>query len=251
MDESELDQKVQEHFRQIAENATKLAQPFVIGIYAPRFGHKGGVDQVGTGFLLRHAGRTVFVTAKHVLYGHSFDENPGDKLIIAQGALTPIGDLGIGEVCKANDHDLACMIVDDLKDASAVSMDQLAGGDHQAREVTIYGYLAKGLRIDKPNGVLMPDARCYTCTAKDQGQGFIGMKFSWRKFRESNTGEVVKAARPEGLSGGPMLDGDVLAAGELKLLGVFTDYKQSSGYAFGESIDKVKAMVAWIAEKSM
>ncbi len=246
MDESDIDQKVQKHFQRIGDYATKLVEPFVIGIYAPRAEPKRGVGQVGTGFLVRHQKGTILVTAKHVLYGHYYDENPGDKLIIAAGGLTPLGDIGIGEVCKADDHDLACMILNELADAPAVEPAQIAGGDHQAREVTIYGYRANGLKIDRPNGALRPEPRCYTSLPKDHGDGYVGLRIPKSQFRNTASGMTVMAARPEGLSGGPMLDGDALADGAVRIVGVFTDYKQGRGYGFGESADKVRAMLSWL-----
>jgi hypothetical protein len=67
MTESDIDQQVQEHFQRIAANATALVEPFMVGIYALRAPPRQGVEQVGTGFLIRHDGRTVLVTAKHTL----------------------------------------------------------------------------------------------------------------------------------------------------------------------------------------
>lgn len=249
MDEEDIDKQVQEHFQLIAENAKTLVEPCITGIYRVRTEPKEHVEQVGTAILVRHETKTVLVTAKHVLYGHNYDEEAGDKRIFARGTLTHIGDLGTGEVLRAKDYDLACMIVNELADQPAFKSSQLIGGDQQPREVTIVGYRAGGLRIDKPGGVLMPDARAYTCSSKEQGTGFIGMKFSWRKFKNSEDGQKVNAARPEGLSGGPMLDGDALAAGQARVFGIFTNFKQPAGYAFGESIDKVKAMIAKLTQK--
>ena len=48
-----------------------------------------------------------------------------------------------------------------------------------------------------------------------------------------------------------MLDGDALAAGEVRVLGVFTTFRQQSGLAFGESIDKAKEMLAGIAKNTL
>jgi len=36
-----------------------------------------------------------------------------------------------------------------------------------------------------------------------------------------------------------MLDGDKLAEGKISIIGVFTDYRQGRGMAFGESSTKV------------
>ena len=52
MNESEINDDVKEHFRKIAENASKFVEPFVIGIYTDRTDPKLKVKHVGTGFLV-------------------------------------------------------------------------------------------------------------------------------------------------------------------------------------------------------
>jgi hypothetical protein len=69
--------------------------------------------------------------------------------------------------------------------------------------------------------------------------GYIAMRYQKSKWTNAKTGKLVQAPRPEGMSGAPMLDSQMLGAGKVLIVGVFTDYVQEKALGFGESTLKV------------
>jgi hypothetical protein len=234
---------VAEYFKQIKANGLALAQPHLIAIYQEGTGPKVKTMQIGTGFIIDHRGRSILITARHALYGHNGDENPGDKEIVVAGSLKMIGHLSSHEVVRAQDHDLVAMYVREFSKEQCFPSSYLCSGDATLRVVTIQGFLARDFRRDARTGILRPAPRIYTNSRKDCGSGYVGLSYPKNRNRSTDSGNKVIAPRPSGMSGGPMLDGDKLAKGHISIVGVFTDYWRERGMAFGESSAKVLGLL--------
>jgi hypothetical protein len=85
-----------EYFNKIKDNTIALVQPYLAAIYENTDpGDK--IDQVGSGFFAAYENCPILITAKHVLYGHSGNEDPSEKLIFVAGKLEKIGDISSKE----------------------------------------------------------------------------------------------------------------------------------------------------------
>jgi len=235
--------RVAEYFKQIKANGLALVQPHLVAIYQEATGPKAKTKQIGTGFIIDHRGCSVLISAKHALYGHNGDENPGEKEIFVAGSLKMIGRLSSHEVVRAEDHDLVAMYVREFSQEQCLPSSYLSSVDATLRVVTIQGFLARDFRRDARTGILRPAPRIYTNSRKDCGSGYVGLSYPKSRNRSTDSGEKVIAPRPSGMSGGPILDGDKLAKGQISIVGVFTDYCRERGMAFGESSSKVLALL--------
>jgi hypothetical protein len=235
--------RVAEYFKQIKANGLALVQPHLVAIYHEGTRPKVKTKQIGTGFIIGHQGRSVLITAKHALYGHNGDENPGEKEIFVAGSLKMIGHLSSHEVVRAKDHDLVAMYVSEFSEAECIPLSSLCSVDATLRVVTIQGFLARDFRRDTRTGILRPAPRIYTNSRKDCGSGYVGLSYPKNRNRSTDSAKKVMAPRPSGMSGGPMLDGDKLAKGQISIVGVFTDYWRERGMAFGESSTKVLGLL--------
>lgn len=223
------------YFFEIRKQAQNLVQPHLVPIYEE---NDGKIEQIGTGFLVQHRDRAVLVTAKHTLYGHGGNENPGDKAIFAAGSLTKIGHLKSHEIVSAMQCDIAALFVDEFEQANCLPSSCL-DLDGASSRVTIQGFLARDFRCDAATGTLRPAPRTYTNSGHEFGQGYVGIRYPKSRNRSTDTGMKVMVPRPSGLSGGPMLDSDRLADGQVSVIGVFTEYHQERGAARGEAAAKV------------
>ena len=198
---------VAEYFKQIKANAIKLTQRNLVAIYEERMEPRVKTEQIGTSFLISHRGRAVLITAKHVLYGHNGDENPGEKAVFAAGSLKMIGHLNSHELVSAKDHDIVAMHVEEFVVEQCIPSSCLSPADATPRVVTIQGFLARDLKREAVTGTLRPAPRIYTNVRKDYSSGYVGLRYPKSRNRSSDTEKKVMAPRPSGMSGGPMLDG--------------------------------------------
>ena len=194
--------------------------------------------------MIDHQGRSVLITAKHALYGHNGDENPGEKDIVVAGSLKMIGHLSSHEVVRAEDHDLVAMYVTEFSEEQCLPSSYLCSVDATLRVVTIHGFSQpRDFRRDARTGILRPAPRIYTNSRSDRGSGYLGLSYPKNRNRSTDSGKKVMAPRPSGMSGGPMLDGDKLAKGQISIVGVFTDYCRERAMAVGESSTKVLGLL--------
>ena len=235
---------VVKYFKQIKANALEMVQPHLVAIYEDRAkGERTRTEQIGTGFLIDWQGRSVLVTAKHTLFGQNWNENRGDKAIFVAGSLKKIGDLSLHDIFHAPDHDLAAMHVEEFSLERCLPSSCLCQLEATPKAVTIQGFLARDFKADVATGALHPAPRIYTNSRKDYGSGYVGLRCPKSRNRDTDSGKKVMAPRPSGMSGGPMLDGDKLANGQVSVIGVFTHFLQERGMAFGESSSKVLMML--------
>ncbi len=223
-----------------------MVQPHLIAIYREVVEPRLKTEQIGTGFRVNYEGYAVLITAKHTLYGHNDDENPWEKAIFVAGSLQMIGHLRSHELVRSKDHDLVAMRVDELNPGQCFPSLCLSPVDAKPIAVTILGFLARDFRRDATSAVLRPAPYIYTNFRRDLGTGYIGLRYPKSRNRSTDSGKKVMAPRPSGMSGGPMLDSDKLANGELSIIGVFTDYCRERGMAFGESSARLMELLGGI-----
>ena len=221
-----------------------LVQPHLVAVYEEKTDPKVKTDQIGTGFLVTNKGRPVFVTARHVLYGHAFDEDPAEKAVMVGGSLKRVGQLQSIQFVNATEHDITVFYADEFGLERCLPTSALCADKCKPPMLMIHGYLARDFKRERRTGMLRPAPWIYTNAAADMPSGYIGLRYPKSRNRNTDTGKKVMAPRPSGLSGGPMLDSMMLMKGQVSVVGVFTEKPLGQGVAVGEAISKVRSMLA-------
>lgn len=225
----------------VSASAKSLIQPHLVAIYD---GEESRPIQVGTGFLVEWECRAVLVTAKHVLYGHKFDEDPRKKSFFHDGCFVRI-DSRDRNIVKANDHDVAALAVDECSASDALPLKSVSyASPRVGRPITFMGYLARDFR--RGGQALRPKPFLYTDRSVPAGSGLIGIAYAKNRARSTNSGLRVMTPTPRGISGGPMVDTASLLLGRVEVRGVFTDHLAHKGMAYGEDVKKVIALLGKI-----
>ena len=217
-------------------NAERLVFSALVAIYERPGGSDRATFQTGTGFLINLRGRPVLVTARHTLFGPRFDEDPWTKHIVFQGRLRGLFELKADKIHHLR-HDLAALYVDELGLSGSVPTSCLSLANTTFPLVSIYGFLGRDFRRQLSVGLLKPQPYLYANLRARVASGYVGMLYPKSKNVDPRTGNRVQAPRPEGLSGGPMLDTIRLSFGIVRVVGVFTE--QRNGLGLGESADKL------------
>jgi hypothetical protein len=224
-----------------ASQAERLIQPALVAVYEAD--HRGRPRQIGTGFLVLWRDRPFVVTAKHTLYGHSYDEDPAEKLIFADGRLDRLPSFGIDQIVKADEFDVAGFYADIYEPERCLSSDSLFRSSREGPNlITIFGYLARDFR--RNDATLRPKPWLYTDVEVAGEPGYVTMAYPKNRALETRSSRRTMTSRPEGLSGCPMLDAADLARGQVSIRGLFTDQPPESGVAFGEDVQKVQALLS-------
>lgn len=215
-------------------------QPSLVAIYCSQQHRPDTPVQTGTGFLVLHRSRPVLVTAKHVLRGKTFAENPAERAVHVNGRWVYIGD-GDRELVETADRDLALTYMDEFPPQQCLSADLIATDDQAVRIITIGGFLARDFTRSQSMGVLQPSPLVFSNVREAAEPGLIGLRYS-KRHNISQTGAAVVNSDPNGISGGPMLDTLRLAYGKIVIAGVFTEMHHGRGY--GESAHVVCTALA-------
>jgi hypothetical protein len=192
-------------YDRVDNNSLELVQPSLVPIYVELKGPRRPLDQVGTGFLIRHQDRTVLVTAKHVLRGRESNEDPWEKVVIAAGHRLLLGDLNRNSLVEAIDEDAAILFVDEFGAERCLPSSVLSEA-HSARILTLHGFLGRDFNRDAVADAAFPAPWVITGAIGNSSERWLEMKYPRSRFRDPQTGLVVTAPIPAGISGGPMLD---------------------------------------------
>jgi hypothetical protein len=220
----------------------ELVEPSLVAIYARPSGSDISVRQIGTGFLIAQDGRPVLVTAKHVLYGQRYDEDPWTKHAVFNGLLRGLFELRSTEIFQDLNNDLAAVHADEFGLDRCLPVSWLSQ-EATCELILLHGYLARDFRRSLKRGELWVQPNIYVNRRIAYGAGYTGILYPKSKNRDTKTGKIVHASRPAGMSGCPMLDAVKLGLGQVSIVGVFTDYLPRSGRAFGESASKLIALL--------
>jgi hypothetical protein len=226
---------LKKYMEDAGDYAKKLLLPSLVPIYLRHDGLDIKTEQIGTGILISINNRCVLLTARHVFFGREFDEDPFIRHIVFNDRLRGLFELKDPTIYHDNYNDLAALFVDEIGVERCLPLSLLSTVEPTCRLIAIHGFLGRDFRREIASGALKPQPYFYINRRIKVETGYVGMLYPRRRNRSTTTGMLVHTAVPEGLSGCPMLDADRLAAGELSVVGVFTDYKKESGSAFGES----------------
>ncbi len=222
---------------EVAAKFQRLVQPNIIAIYAS---HKSRPDtpvQVGTGFLIQHQSRPVLITARHVLRGHTFKEDPAEKSVHINGSWVYVGD-GSRTLVEPEGRDLSVMFMDEFAPRQCLSTPSSRPPD--SKIITMAGFLSRDFK--RSGNGLHPSPRTYTNVAVPVAPGMVGLRHPKRRNVDTFTGAPVVSPIPRGLSGGPMVDSLALLKGTVVLMGALTE--MSDGIAQGEGIDIITRSIA-------
>ncbi len=222
---------------QIAANFQRLVQPSTIAIYASHGSRPDTPVQVGTGFLMRHQSRPVLITARHVIRGHTFKEDPAEKAVHINGSWVYVGD-GSRALAEPAGRDLSVMFMDEFALDRCLALP--SPPTLNSTLITMGGYLSRDFK--RSGNTLRPAPRVYTNVAVPAAPGMIGMRHPRRRNVNTSTGASAVSPIPRGLSGGPMVDSLALLKGAVVLLGVLNE--MSSGKARGEDVGIITQAIA-------
>jgi hypothetical protein len=223
-------------------NAERLVFPSLVAIYKRPGGSDRAAFQSGTGFLINHRGRPALVTARHTLYGPRFNEDPWTNHIVFNGRLRGLFELRTDKILHHLSDDLTALYADELGLDGSLPACRLLAAEAMCPVVSIYGFLGRDFRRHLPIGALRPQPYSYANLRTAARSGCVGILYPTKnKNIDPRTGNIVQAPRPEGLSGGPMLDTVRLSLGMVRIVGVFTE--QKNGRGLGEGAPKVIALL--------
>jgi hypothetical protein len=230
----------------VAASSEVLVGPNLVPIYCNEDG-EAEPQQIGTAFILQHAGARILVTAAHCLFGQSKDqrENAGDKLVFQGGGLQRLGDLTTSELVSDPHHDLAAVVVRGFE--VGISEDALKHAHEHTSVIALHGYLGRDFKRDRTEGLLRPKPFIYQNAPLNCLDGKLRFKFP-RKNLDTFSNARVMAPIPRGLSGGPILDAIALAQGKIGIAGVFTEW--DAGVGSGASREVLVALLQRLCSTS-
>lgn len=207
-----------------------LVLPSLVQIYVSNPKKPVVPEACGTGFLVNIRKRAAIITAKHVLFGNTGTENPGEKSFHVDGKFVYVGDCDDGNILVGS-TDVAVFYADKLSALPRFHLSNLSVVSGTSSLYTVVGYLARDFKRPSPH--LSPAPRSFTQKALPVKNNRIYMSYPQRNNINTNTGQPIAAPpKPKGMSGGPILNTAELIKGNVEIVGVFTE--QSDGEARGE-----------------
>lgn len=228
--------KPDEFIAHVPDAAAEFVQPYLLPIY------DDVPDQIGTGFLTVWNGRPLLVTAKHVLYGHGFDENPMSKLIFLWGTLNTIEEMAESQIIHDERMDVAILHIKSIPLERCLPYTCLKFETAPPEALSIMGFLERDFRRSKADSTLAPKPYIYTGKSMPIDHEHLGISH-WRRGRTTATGAVEFAPIPRGLSGTLMVSATALLTDKVQVFGVFTEEKLEHGYVFGSHINALKPLL--------
>lgn len=237
---------VREFMKILAFRSNRMVEPSLVPIYLRPDGLDYKTRQVGTGFLIGLNGKSVLITARHVLFGHDYNEDPFTRHIVFDGRLRGLFELKSGEIFRDDNNDLAAVCVNEFGLNRCLPISCLLPAEATCSLIAIHGFLARDFRREIRMGALRPRPNLYTNRRFVHGPGYTGILYPKSKNRDTSTGVKIHAPRPVGMSGCPMLDAVKLASGHVSIVGLFTNYIQASGRGFGENAPKMLSFLEYM-----
>jgi hypothetical protein len=199
-------------------------------------------EQVGTAFLTIWNGKPLLVTAKHTLFGKSYNENPLAKQVHLDGDLRTLGELSDSAIADDHDVDVAITHVRGFDITRCLPYTALQFDVPLPSAITLVGFLARDFHRSKIEATVMPKPYCYTNVQVDVGPQRIGIKYTNRAIA-TDTRRNEQAPIPRGLSGTLMVSSPALLLGQIKVLGVFTEERLSQAHVFGTRISALNGLM--------
>lgn len=228
--------KPEEFIEHVPAAATELVQPHLVAIYDET------PTQLGTGFLTIWNGKPLLVTAKHVLYGHDFDEEPDSKQIFVGDSLKSVAELAFSPIISDEKMDAAILFIKVITVDQCLPYTCLKFGETIPESLSIMGFLERDFRRSKTESTLRPKPYIFTGKTIPLDNPHIGISHR-RRGRTTDTGTAEFAPIPRGLSGTLMVSATGLLRDEVAIFGVFTEERLEEGYVFGSSIDVLLPMM--------
>jgi hypothetical protein len=174
----------------LADLVERAIRPYIIAIYAPRINHPNDISQVGTGFLVQNGGEVTLVSARHVYYGQTGTELPGDKVFFVNGVLHSVGDLRRNHIYGAEGLDLACVRLPEMPFEKGMSPEWMLPTD-EPTHISVMGYLARDFKRSRKSRTLRPAPRLYSNQCRKLTSTSIVMEYPKSRNRIVNGGVKV------------------------------------------------------------
>lgn len=180
--------------------------------------------QVGTGFLIRFAGKTCLITSKYVVMDQENFTNPFKPYILLSG-LTQFTDLEKAIIMVADNADLAIVSSPSFDNHKALP-DICFSLPNPKDAVAIIGYVARDSRRMKVKPTVDPAPYLHAGSVSNVAltpSGIFTIKY-YRKISKRNIDQLTIPTKPRGLSGGPVVAlSNYIINGSINVLGVFTE----------------------------
>ena len=213
-----------------------LLQPFLVAIYDEK------PNQIGTGFLTLWNARATLITAKHVLFGHQFNEEPFDKNVFVGGQLLPLSEIALSNVVENTEFDIAMLHLDRFLISDCLPYTALMPEGPPPSMVTIARFLSRDFRRAASESKLAPSPYSYTNKTVEADVNHVAVLYTNRGISTKSL-ERELTPIPRGLSGTAMVSVPSLLLGEVKVIGVFTDERLSESHVFGTHIAVVTRLL--------
>ena len=220
--------------RHIPALAKKLVLPHLVAIY------DAAPDQIGTGFLVCRNGAHTLWTARHTLFGHSFDEQPLEKYIFATKKLQSLSQIASAVSVPDDSVDLAMVSIEPIPGRKGLPFRCLQFSTHLPPVLTVVGFLSRDFRRSAARQLLRPKPYIYSDTRIQSSEDEIGIRYT-RRAITSDTGVKEMSPIPRGLSGSPMINAvSLIAQRNVEIFGVFTEYNPETSCGIGAKLSSAQ-----------
>lgn len=212
----------------VAESSVSRSLVAIYSDYITKTGFET-VDQTGTAFLVLWRGRQVLVTAKHSLFGPDGFDDPSRKSVFLDGRLHRLGELGSTTLFSHPSLDISAFPAHRYSVDRCLPADTLQPVRATPKLLTVFGYLARDFRRSEADSTLLLRPHIYSSKLLHIDEDVVRMHYSRSKSIGTGSGSREHAPVPSGLSGGPMLDTNALRRGQIRILGIFTEWARGFG----------------------
>lgn len=215
--------------------------PSLVALYYPHITRPDIVHQIGTGFLIEHNSRAVVITAAHNLLANDFKGKPNDLSFHWNGQLHYFDSVAREYVCNVK-YDVAAFYADELWTKPKLPKCSIAWPHPAPTFLTVGGYQAS--KFVRQNTILRPLPLIHTDVRVPQPVGYVGVRYTKRRNKNSFTGmRIPMAPMPHGLSGCPMVATDCIFRSQPNIIGVFTGITRGRGIGIGGDADVIQHLL--------
>ena len=151
------------NFMQIlAFRSKRMVEPSLVPIYLRPDGLDSKTRQIGTGFLIALNGNCILISARHVLFGHRYDEDPSTRHVVFKSRLRGLSELKSGEIFLNDNNDLAAICVNEFGVNRCLPTSCLLPAEATCSLIAIHGFLARDFHREIRTGALRPRPNLYT-----------------------------------------------------------------------------------------
>lgn len=211
-----------------------LAERYLVAIY--KYDEKKDRNyQTATGFMININGIPFLLTAAHSIYGASFKENSHKKNIFLVDSPILFNEISNPRFIFDKELDIAILTCDEFLDRESISIEEIAH-KNTPKILTVAGYLARDFKKD--GEILRPSPRTYSGKFATK-ESYIALHYQRGKVKEEGSDQIIRGPILRGLSGGPIINTELLCQNTLSLCGIFIERDENSDLLLGRSLESI------------